>query len=134
MALPAGRPMPIRSRGYSVVPSSVLIEFSPLCPPDPPDARSRIRPGGRSMSSSTTRMFAGRAPNRVAAYWTASPLALTKVRGFARTTGRPGDYALADDCVLALVVEPDARPLGEQVDAAEADVVPGAFVPRARVA
>ena len=85
-----GRPMPMRRRGTSRVPSRSSTSRRPRCPPSPPRARRRICPRGRSTSSRTiSSSRRSEMPSPSAAAATASPEAFMKVWGASRTSRSP---------------------------------------------
>jgi hypothetical protein len=89
VACPGPRPIPIRILGNASIPSSSMIDLRPLCPPEPPLARSRMEPKGRSMSSTTTSMSASAVLYQFTASRTAAPLKFMYVRGLSSTIFSP---------------------------------------------
>lgn len=80
-------PMPIRSRGKSVVPSVLATDWSPRWPLDEPRYLNLKTPEGKSRSSTTTRISVGSSrPSRRATWRTGGPLRFINFSGFASTT------------------------------------------------
>ena len=68
-----GSPIPTRRRAYFSVPSSSMIDRSPLCPPCEPDSRKRSFPNGSAKSSAMTSISPSGTRSRARSLRTALP-------------------------------------------------------------